>query len=134
MIETKIPKDIRSYKTKVIGPLSFRQLICSIIAIIVDAVLWFGIFSNAGVSLKATLFILIIIDTLIFAFSFDMNGMHMEVYLKEIITKNFIYPAKRRAITDLRNEKPLMTEQEWKKHDKLLQKKFKENPEFRPYK
>ena len=42
MIETKVPKDIRVYKTKIIGPLSFRQLICLIVAVIVDGFLYFG--------------------------------------------------------------------------------------------
>ena len=32
MIETKMPKDIRAYKTKLIGPFTGRQAICVVIA------------------------------------------------------------------------------------------------------
>ena len=35
MIETKMPKDIRAYKTKLIGPFTGRQAICVVIAGIV---------------------------------------------------------------------------------------------------
>ena len=36
MIEAKVPKDIRSYKTKMIGPLTLRQFLCIFIIGIMD--------------------------------------------------------------------------------------------------
>lgn len=40
MIESKMPKDIRSYKTKLIGPFDGRQLICIGIMLVVDFMLF----------------------------------------------------------------------------------------------
>ena len=35
MLETQIPKDIRKYESKLVGPFTLRQLICFIIACLV---------------------------------------------------------------------------------------------------
>lgn len=134
MIEAKIPKDIRSYKTKIVGPLNLRQLICATIAVIVDAIMFFGFFKDSGLSPRVIMLICIIVDVIIFAFSFDINGMHMEDYLKEVFEKNFLWPAKRRAKKDLGTPVKKMSESEQKKHDKIVAKKIKENPMFKPYK
>ena len=40
MIETKMPKDIRSYKTKLIGPFTMRQLACIAVMGVVDIILY----------------------------------------------------------------------------------------------
>lgn len=40
MIEAKMPKDIRVYETKLIGPLTLRQTICLCVAIFVDIILY----------------------------------------------------------------------------------------------
>ena len=40
MIESKMPKDIRAYKTKLLGPFNGRQLICVAIMLIVDFLLF----------------------------------------------------------------------------------------------
>ena len=45
MVETNIPKDIRVYKTRVVGPLTLRQLICLCVAAALDGLLYL-VFEN----------------------------------------------------------------------------------------
>lgn len=43
MIEIRIPKEIRTYKEKLFFGLTLRQLICTLIAVVVNVPLyWFG--------------------------------------------------------------------------------------------
>ena len=135
MVEAKIPKDIRSYKTKVVGPLTFRQLICGTITVVVDLILWFLIFKDMNMSPRLIISIGALIDLPILAFCFSVNGMPMETYVKVIYTLNFKYPMKRRAEKCLREEyKPALSEKERRKRAKELEAKYKINPEFKPYK
>ena len=50
MVETKVPKDIRNFKGKVLGPFSFRQIVCIAIAIVVDFAVYIFFLKNSGVS------------------------------------------------------------------------------------
>ena len=132
MIETKIPKDIRSYKTKVVGSLTIRQVIFFIIAVVVDLIVWFLFLTSTNLDLRARIMILLFIDLPILAFCFEIEGLPLEQYLKEVILGNFIAPAKRKAQTQLfkENKKPERTS----KQKKALQLKYKQYPEFKPYK
>ncbi len=136
MTESKIPKDIRSYKTKILGPLSFRQLICGLIAVTVDIILWFGVFQGMDISPRALIMIGILIDLPILAFSFEIEGMTMETYLMEIIDKNFIRPSKRIAKSDAldNSNRNTIDTKEKKKHKKEIARRIQANPEFKPYK
>ena len=40
MIEVAIPKDVRRYKAKVVGPFTLRQLICAIVAGAIAYIVW----------------------------------------------------------------------------------------------
>ena len=130
MIETKVPKDIRAYKTKIIGPFSLRQLICLIVAAIVDGFVYFGT-QAFGIELSINMMIygVIFIDLPIFAFMIEVEGLPMEVYLKEIILKQFTAKTKRTAETRI-NTKPTikpMTKKERKTYEnkqKSIQKKI----------
>ena len=135
MIETKVPKDIRSYKTKIIGNLSFRQVICIAITIIVDIILYFGILKNLNISPKILIYIIIFVDIPILVFIAEPYGMPMEVFLKTVIVKNFIWPTKRKYKTKLKDKKKItMTDKEKKIHNKEFQRKLKLYPEYKAYK
>ena len=81
MIETKVPMDIRKYKSKFIGPFTTRQLICGIIAGCLDIVLYFLIVEPLGISLRPAIFLLVLVDCPILAFTIEPLGMPMETYL-----------------------------------------------------
>ena len=135
MIEAKVPKDIRSYKTKVAGPLSFRQLICFGICVVVDVAIFFLIQQPHEYPMSSFLYIYIFIDCIIFSFTLEPSGMPMEVYLKNVMVKNFFYPTKRRVKTDFstETEKVELTNAEKKKKAKELETKFRQHPEWRMY-
>ena len=60
MIEAKMPKDIRVYETKLIGPLTLRQTICLCVAIFVDIVLYvLYLYMCCGIRVFIVLFILL---------------------------------------------------------------------------
>lgn len=134
-IETSVPKDIRVYKSKVIGPFTLRQVICLAVAIAVDCLLYFGIFSMFDFSLNALIYVVILVDLPILAFTIEPLGMPMEQYLHKVLLKQFIAPNRRKTETKLTT--PLashMTDKEKKKHQKQLEKKYQEHPDMRPIK
>lgn len=136
MIEAKVPKDIRSYKTKVVGPLSFRQLICFAICIAVDVLIYIFIQRANEYPMNTFLYVYVILDCLIFSFTLEPSGMPMEVYIKTVMLKNFFYPTKRRAKNEfvITNEtkKPL-TNAEKKQKAKELEAKLRQHPEMKMY-
>ena len=133
MIEGKVPKDILVYKTKIIGSLSFRQLICVLICVVVDAFLYFVL---SMFHLPSEIFITfgLVIDILIMMFSVPHQGMYLEVYFKEVILWNINAPSIRlsgrkvETVNRIKDKEKPMTDK------KRMEKLFKIHPEFIPYK
>lgn len=133
MIEGKVPKDILVYKTKVIGSLSFRQLICVLICVVVDAFLYFVL---SMFHLPSEIFITfgLVIDILIMMFSVPHQGMYLEVYFKEVILWNINAPSIRlsgrkvETVNRIKDKEKPMTDK------KRMEKLLKIHPEFIPYK
>ena len=133
MIEGKVPKDILVYKTKIIGSLSFRQLICVLICVVVDAFLYFVL---SMFHLPSEIFITfgLVIDILIMMFSVPHQGMYLEVYFKEVILWNINSPSIRlsgrkvETVNRIKDKENPMTDK------KRMKKLLKIHPEFIPYK
>lgn len=133
MIEGKVPKDILVYKTKIIGSLSFRQLICVLICVVVDAFLYFVL---SMFHLPSEIFITfgLVIDILIMMFSVPHQGMYLEVYFKEVILWNINAPSVRlsgrkvETVNRIKDKEKPMTDK------KRMEKLLKIHPEFIPYK
>lgn len=134
MIETKVPIDLRKYKTKVFGPFTFRQVVCGSIDIVVDALVYFIFFSSMAFSvdmIRMLIFVIMLIDTPIFAFLFEVYGLPMEQFLLNIVFRFFQYPERRRQTSSKRFENQDNVAPTSKK---VLKKKEKENPEIKEYK
>ena len=82
MIEAKMPKDIRVYETKLIGPLTLRQTICLCVAIFVDIVLYVTVIKPFHVNIRLVVYLIMFADVPIFAFTYKPMGMALEKYLK----------------------------------------------------
>ena len=135
MIETKVPQDIRKYQTKVIGPLTIRQMVCGVIAIALDILIYYFILSVIDVTIDQIIFILMLFDACIMLFTFKPNGMNMEKFIYELVMKNFIYPSRRKMITKLNPYKPpVLSEKERKQKMKEQKKNLKAHPELKAYK
>lgn len=97
MIETKMPKDIRSYKTKLIGPFTMRQIICVAVMAVVDFILYALVIQPFQLQAEFIIYGLIFIDVPIGAFGWiEPQGLPLEKYLKDVLLRSFIAPVKRK--------------------------------------
>lgn len=98
MIEIRIPKEIRTYKEKLFFGLTLRQLICTLIAVIVNVPLyWFG---RDIIGADAASWVVIFVAMPLFLIGyFNYNGMTFEQFIKSVIQQEFVYPQKRKYIT-----------------------------------
>lgn len=98
MIEIRIPKEIRTYKEKLFFGLNLRQLIWTIIAIIINVPLyWFGR-EYVGADTASWIVILIAMPLFMIGY-FNYNGMTFEQFLKSVIQQEIIYPQRRKYMT-----------------------------------
>lgn len=97
MIETKMPKDIRSYKTKLIGPFTMRQIICVAVMAVVDFILYALVIQPFQLQAEFIIYGLIFVDVPIGAFGWiEPQGLPLEKYLKDVLLRSFIAPVKRK--------------------------------------
>lgn len=89
MIEIKIPKEIKDYKSKLFFNLTFRQLFCTGLALGICVPLY--IFGRKFINeeLVSWLVILIAAPLVLMGF-FKLNGMNFEEFAKEWINFNFV--------------------------------------------
>lgn len=136
MIETKVPKDVRSYKTKILGPLTLRQVICVVVAGIFDIILYM-IATSMDMKLNAEMVIysLIFLNLPIFAFMLEVQGMTMEKYIKNVLLDSFLKPSKRKAENLLYENQKLkpLTKKELKEREKKISSVARKNPELKPF-
>ena len=93
MIEIRIPKEIRTYKEKLFFGLTLRQLICTLIAVVVNVPLyWFGR-DVIGADLASWVVIFVAMPLFLIGY-FNYNGMTFEQFIKSVIQQEFIYPQK----------------------------------------
>lgn len=135
MIETKVPMDVRKYKAKLIGPFTTRQLICLTICIAIDIVFYLLLAGPAQIPVKITVFILVVIDCPVLAFTLEPLGIPMEKYLKNVLLRMFLAPIRRKAKSPVPvpETKP-HTSKEIKESKKKMKKLIKTNPEYKGYK
>lgn len=136
MVETKVPKDVRSYKTKIIGPFSLRQIICIVAAVIFDAILYF-LSQAIGIELtmEVVIYVVMFLDLPILAFMLTPQGMPMEQYLLKVIFANFTKPSKRKVETLLYEDQKQMplTKKELQEREKRINSIGRKNPDLKPY-
>lgn len=134
MIETKIPSDIRKYKTKIVGTLTLRQLICILITVIVDVILYYTLLRSVSLSLRACVYLYMFIDIPIMMFIYEPQGIPMEKYIMTVLIQKYFAPTKRYAKDKVtKNTKPVDTKA-IKKREKEVKKLLKKNPNMKAYK
>lgn len=137
MVETKVPKDIRVYKTKIIGPFSLRQLICLVLAVLLDGLIYFALSAmEIELDINTIIYGVIFIDLPILAFMIEIDGLPMEKYLKEILIKQFLLKQKRSAETHISSKKkPVpMTKKERKNYESKQKSIQRKHPELKAFK
>lgn len=122
MIETKMPKDIRSYKTKLIGPFTMRQILCVAVMAAVDFILYALVIRPFQLPAEFIIYGLIFVDVPIGAFGWiEPQGLPLEKYLRDVLLRSFIAPVKRKP------QRVLYKEQVNAEKPKSRKKKAKKN-------
>lgn len=94
----EIPTDLSHVKTKVLGSLTKRQLICFSLAAICGLPVFF--LTKNYISLNNAVLLMMVSMFPFFMFGmYERNGQPLEVILKHYITAKFIRPQKRPYIT-----------------------------------
>lgn len=132
MIEAKMPKDIRVYKTKLIGSLTFRQLICFLIAGIVDFILYIAVIEPFHISAKVVIYLVILIDSPIIAFGYiEPMGMPLEKYINKVLIRSFLAPRIRKTKNIIyKMHDPKYSDKDRKHRLKKERKLVKTHPEY----
>ena len=129
MIETKVPKDIRVYETKIIGPFSLRQAVCFLLLIFLDILIYSFMINPFSISADYAVYLLCLVDIPVAAFGFvKVMGVPLEKYLASVIKSSFLSSAGRKLERKVIHEKPRK-----KKQKKISGKDKKAHPEYRPY-
>lgn len=129
MIETKVPKDIRVYETKIIGPFSLRQAVCFLLLIFLDILIYSFVINPFSISADYAVYLLCLVDIPVAAFGFvKVMGVPLEKYLGSVIKSSFLSPTGRKLERRVVHEKNRK-----KKKKKISGKDRKAHPEYRPY-
>ena len=97
MIEAKMPKDIRVYETKLVGPLTARNTVCLVIAGVVAYLTYNICCGMLGMSLNSFFYVGIFTSMPPLAFGWiSIEGMRLEAYIKKIIIYNYLAPGYRK--------------------------------------
>lgn len=135
MIERKVPKDIRIYKTKLLGPLTLRQIVCVGIIIVLDALLYTVAVETFHLSIDSLLYIIIPVDIIVGAFTREVAGLPMEKYLQKVLIPNFVNPKNRKVKKRLIIvEPPKLSDKEKDALDKEHKKIIKSDPNMKAFK
>lgn len=128
MIEIRIPKEIRTYKEKLFFGLNLRQLICTLIAIIINVPLyWFGK-DYVGADTASWIVIFIAMPLFMIGY-FSYNGMTFEQFIKSVIQHEMIYPQKRKYVTVNMFELLTNVKEKGEKGDAVISKKREKRKE-----
>lgn len=60
MIEIQVPKDITTYKTKTVGPLTMRQLVILMLVIAMDFLLYTAVLKDRNLSAEAIMYMVVV--------------------------------------------------------------------------
>lgn len=142
MIQPYVPKDIRVYKTKIIGPLSLRQILCVAGATLLSIGLYQGILKPMNASSSTIIYTVMFASLPILAFMITINGLPFEKHLKYMIETMVTMLFYDRCIVKKKvreiNEKDAKDKNQKKskkiKKKKITKKELSEHPEFISYK
>lgn len=140
MYRARIPKDLRKYKTKVVGPLTGRQAACAAVIVCVDLVIY-GMLRILDLGTSFLFYVILIADVPIAAFAFDIDGVPMESFIKDVLLWSLARPKERTASFTDHDDEDVMkvpseikeTSKEEKARKKEMKAIVKDHPELRPY-
>lgn len=122
MIEVKVPRDILKYKTKLVGPFTSRQIICFVLAVMLDLLFYNTVYTGLDLPSELLFYIIMFLDLPIMAFGYlTPMELSLEKYLKIVIQTKLLAPAKRKNV------------RRFKEKDMTEEKKIKKSKQFKAY-
>lgn len=116
-----MPKDIRMYKTKSIGPFTIREAVCIILAILTCFFVYNCIMNPLDASITVTVYGCMLISIPFIGFGwYAPCGMPLEQYLSQVLLRYLISPTNRKAEMDM-----LIKNDDVKNKEKARRKKKK---------
>ncbi|MEG0614137.1 MAG: PrgI family protein [Oscillospiraceae bacterium] len=99
MIAVRIPKEIKEYKEKIAFGLTGRQIICSVLMLVIAVPLY--VFGRKYIQEDVIAWLVILIGLPLAAIGFvKKNGMPFEKFIAAIFKSIFLYPSKRKYRTN----------------------------------
>lgn len=138
MIETQIPKDIRKYEAKLIGPFTLRQLVSFIIACVVAYIVYFIMKSLKLEAHTVPACMLCAAPVLAFGYVHPY-GLNLEQFLKTALISTLLAPTERKYKTSnnfrcVTVEHKKISDSEYKKRLKKDKQLAKENSAYEAFK
>lgn len=136
MIELEVLEDIRSYKSKVFGPLTLHQAIAAAICFVLDFFIILTIIKPFHLPIDVIIWICIIPDALVYAFVAGtvMGMIPMRKFIKKAVIYNTLAPKNRKAKNPSVWKNVTTFENIETKKVKLSSKELKQHPEYIAYK
>lgn len=138
MLEAPIPKDIRKYDAKLIGPFTLRQLLCFLMACLLSFLSYKFLFDILGKD--ATIFLCFILSTpFIVVGWYKPYGMPLEKFLRSALISTVLAPKNRKYKTNnyfregAADFKP-MSDGDYKKRVKKEKKLAINDPKYESFK
>ena len=97
-IEMEIPKDIRKYKKKLVGPLTARQTLFSVPAIVFGGLVFYTFKDIVQGDIHVFLTILTALPFLMLGW-IEVYGMPLEKFIKTAFISTILSPANRKYVT-----------------------------------
>ena len=133
MIELEVPKDIRKYETKLIGPFTTRQFICFIIAVGIAAGFYYLLHSYLERDLLFFLIIVLDIPAVLCGW-FKPYGMTFENFIRTALKTTVLSPAVRKYVIENKFSDKLREDKLKQANLKAIRKKQKKSKTHIAYK
>ena len=138
MIEGQVPKDIRKYEAKLLGPFTTRQVIFGVVAAVVAYAVYGICKGPLGSSNAITACMIFSMPILSFAF-IKPYGMPLEKFIQTAFVSNVMAPRVRKYKTNnhfkqIEESFKPMGEKEYKKRKKKDRRKAKTDDQYMSYK
>ncbi len=99
MIEVKVPKEIRTYKEKILGGFSLRQLLSLIVTGSIVIPVYIYLKEYLGDDMTGYIIMIIAIPMLLVGF-YEKDGLTFEKYIGYFLRFNFLEDQKRKYIVE----------------------------------
>lgn len=131
MIQIEIPRDIRRYEAKLIGPLTTRQSIFTIIGSAI-AILCYTLLGEMPMDVKCIICVTFAMPILLFGFVKPF-GMKLEQFLLTAFASNVLSPRVRLYKTNNPYAKPRKPMTEKERKEKIKRQKKSKDKELHPF-